>query len=554
MLAALLLLAAPDVGDALDDFKLKDAHRRIRSLASWKEAKAFVVVFLDTECPLANLYLPTLAKLQRKGVQFVAISSSAHDPFNRVASHAEERAIPFPVLKDFDGKVAGSFGATRSPEAFLLDAKRVIRYKGRIDDQYAPGVRKPKPTRSDLGEAIDELLAGKKVSIPATEPVGCLIERMKLPEAKVDHARHVAPILQRRCQECHRPGQAGPFPLLAYEDAKKRSARIREAVLEERMPPWHADPAHGAFQNDRRLTGEERETLLTWIAQGCPKGDEKDLLPAKKWPEGWSIGKPDKVFSMAEEFSVPATGVMPYKRFTVDPGFKEDVWVEAAEARPGDRRVVHHVIVYFKAPGKELYERDGRTTTLVGWAPGDMPARYGAGMAKRIPAGSKLVFEVHYTPDGTVRKDRCSVGLVFAKRKPEREVETNILANLALRLKAGDGDIREKLSYTFPADAEILSFMPHLHLRGTSARYELMRPDGKAETLLAVPAYDFAWQSVYRFKAPVKAPKGSVLTWAARWDNSADNPRNPDATKEVRWGLQTWDEMQNGWMELVWDR
>jgi peroxiredoxin len=553
--------AAPPVpGATVPDFSLKDVHRRPRSLAGFKDRKAFVVVFVGTECPLSNLYLPSLVELHKqyddKGVQFLLVNSNSQDTFIQVSAHAQEREVPFPVLKDFDHQVADAFGAKRTPEAFLLDAGRVIRYHGRIDDQYGLGFRREKPTRRDLKEAIDELLASKAVSVAQTEASGCLIARAKKPrvEGKVTYAREVSRILQKRCQECHRPGEIGPMSLLTYEKARSWADTIHEVVLEQRMPPWHADPRHGKFSNDRRLSPEERDTLLAWVEQGCPKGDDKDLPPPAKFPEGWKIGKPDAVFTMAEEFTVPATGVLPYKRFVVDPGFKEDVWVQAAECRPGNRKVVHHILVYIQAPGQPIYDADGTAATLVGWAPGDMPALFAPGTAKRVTAGSKLVFEVHYTPDGTEQTDRSAAGVIFAARPPERVAETNILANMALRIPPQVADQKGEMTFTFRDDALLLSFMPHMHLRGVSAKYVATYPDGKTETLLSVPDYDFGWQSVYRFAEPRRIPRGTKLTWIGHWDNSADNPRNPDPTKEVRWGLQTWDEMQNGWMEVVWQK
>ena len=549
---------APAAGAKVADFSLKDIHRRPRALADYKDAKAFVVVFLDTDCPLSNLYVPTLLDLHKqytaKGVQFVAVNSSNQDSFVSVSAHAQEREVPFPVLKDFDQKVADTFGAKRTCEVFLLDAGRVIRYHGRIDDQYGIGVRRDKPTRSDLKEAIDEVLAGKPVAKPETEVAGCPIERRKPPaKVEVTYTKHVARIMQKRCQECHRPGEIGPFPLLTYDDAKKRTARIREALVEERMPPWHADPRHGKFHNDRRLPQEEIDTLLAWIDSGAAKGDDTVLPPPVKFVKGWKIGEPEKVFSMEKEFAVPASGVVDYKRFTVDPGLKEDVWVQAAECRPGNREVVHHILVYILAPGKrDPYSSDGTAATLAGWAPGDMPAIYPPGTARLIPAGSKLMFEVHYTPNGVAQTDRSSVGVIFARKPPERAVETNILANLLLKIPPMKPDVKGELTFTFRDDALILSLMPHMHLRGTSAKYVATYPDGKTETLLSVPDYDFGWQSVYRFQEPIRVPKGTKLKWIGRWDNSPDNPRNPDPKKEVRWGLQTWDEMQNGWMEVVW--
>jgi hypothetical protein len=342
--------------------------------------------------------------------------------------------------------------------------------------------------------------------------------------------------------------------LASYDDAKAWAKTIHEVVIQQRMPPWHADPRFGAFSNNRHLSAAERDTLLAWVEQGCPKGDDKDLPPAREFPEEWTIGKPDAVYTMAEEFKVPATGVISYKRFVVDPGYKEDKWIQAAECRPGNRAVVHHILVYIQQPLRPIYSPDGTAMTLSGWAPGDMPAIYPAGTARKVPAGAKLVFEVHYTPNGTEQTDRSSVGVIFAKQPPEREVDVNILANVRLRVPPKAANHKGELTYTFAKDATVLSFMPHMHLRGTSARYDVTYPDGRKETLLYVPDFDFNWQSIYRFKEPLAIPKGSKLTWTGWWDNSADNPRNPDPSKEVRWGEQTWDEMQNGWMDVVWGK
>lgn len=541
------------------NFSLPDIHRRPRALDDYKDKKAIVVAFLDTECPLSNLYVPTLIDLHKhysaKGVQFLAVNSSRQDSFVRMSAHAQERAIPFPVLKDFDQKVAEALGAKRTPEVFLIDANRVIRYRGRIDDQYGIGFRRNKPTKNDLRDALDELLAGKEIANSKTDVSGCVIERAAKapPKGEVTYAKDVAIILQKHCQECHRPGEIGPFSLLNYDDTKKRAGRIREALIEERMPPWSADPKHGKFLNDRRLPREDLDTLLAWIDSGTAKGDDKDLPPPAKFVKGWKIGEPEKIYSMEKEFTVPASGVLNYQRFTVDPGFKEDTWIQAAECRPGNRAVVHHILVYTIAPRQiSPYAPDGTAYTLAGWAPGDMPAIYAPGTARLIPKGSKLMFEVHYTPNGTEQTDRSSVGVIFAKKPPELRAETNILANMLVKIPPKKANVKGEITYTFPEDALVLSFMPHMHLRGTSAKYVAIYPDGKTETLLSVPDYDFSWQSVYRFAEPLKLPKGTKLVWSGSWDNSADNPRNPDPSKEVGWGLQTWDEMQNGWMDVVW--
>jgi peroxiredoxin len=550
----------PTIGAIVPSFALKDVHRRTRSLDQFKDKKAFVVVFVGTECPLANLYMPTLVEMHNayaeKGVQFIAINSNDQDKFVEVSAHAQDRDVPFPVLKDFDQNVADAFGAKRTPEAFLLDADRVIRYHGRIDDQYGIGYHRDAPTTTDLKNAIDELLAGKPVSKSGTDLSGCIIARAKKPRLKeeVTYARDISRIMQDRCQRCHRPGEVAPMSLLNYDDAKQWSETIHEVVLEQRMPPWHPDPRYGKFSNDRRLSQREMDTLLAWVEQGCPKGTDADQPAPKEFVQGWAIGQPDLVLEMPEEFAVPATGVVPYKRFAVDPGFKQDVWFQAAEARPGNRAIVHHILVYIQAPGQRTYQPDGTASILSGWAPGDLPYVYPSGTAKRIPAGSRFIFEMHYTPNGTAQSDRSRVGIIFAKEPPEQIAETNILANIPFKIPPGAPRHVGQLNYTFRDDARILGFMPHMHLRGLTAHYELTRPDGTRETLLSVPDYDFNWQSVYRFAEPIRVSKGSKLSWVGVWDNSPDNPRNPDPTREVRWGEQTWDEMMNGWMDLVWDR
>ncbi|MCA9078687.1 MAG: redoxin domain-containing protein [Planctomycetaceae bacterium] len=542
----------------MNDVTLRDIHRRPVSLSDFADKRAVVVAFIGTECPIANLAVPRLIALHEKyaeqGVQFLAINSNVQDEFIEVSAHAQEREIPFPVLKDFDHSTADAFGATRTPEYFVLDADRVIQYHGRLDDQYTIGFTRSKASRHDLAEAIEDVLADLPVEKPTTRVEGCKIGRATDPRVphEVTYTKDVAPIIQKRCQECHREGEIAPMSLASYDDARDWAETIHEVVLEQRMPPWHADPRFSEFSNDRSMTREETETLLAWVEQRTPEGDAGDLPPPADFTDGWVIGQPDFVIDMGEDFDVPETGVVEYQKFLVDPGFTEDVWVRRAEARPSNRAVVHHIIVYIQTPGKPLYAQDGTTSMLTGWAPGDMPTVYPEGTASRIPAGSKFIFEVHYTPNGVACKDRSQAGIVFAKEPPQYEVETNILANMDLNIPPGEPNHEDDFHYTFKGDAKILGFMPHMHLRGVSANYEVTYPDGEQETLLSIPDWDFNWQSTYRFQNPIDVPKGTKLKFTAIWDNSPNNPRNPDPTEEVHWGLQTWEEMQNGWLEVVW--
>jgi thiol-disulfide isomerase/thioredoxin len=545
----------------IDNFTLTDTTGKPRSLDDFKDRKAVVVVFVGTECPINNAYVPRLIELaqtyEAKGVQFLAINANRRDTPELVAEHARQNAIPFPVLKDDGNVVADRFGAQRTPEAFVLDAGRAIRYRGRIDDQFGVGAKRTAPTRRDLAEALDEVLAGKPVSKPTTAVAGCFIARVHKPKpaGSVTYDKEVARILQKNCQECHRAGQIGPMPLVTYDDARDWSDTIKEVVRDGRMPPWLADPGHGKFANDRRLSGEEREALLAWIDQGCPRGDDKDLPPPPTFAADWRVGKPDAVYTMDREFTVPAKmparGV-PYQKFVVDPKFEEDVWVQAAEARPGNRAVVHHIIVYIIPPEGRKKTDDGiGQGLLVAYAPGDEPLRLAPGSAKKITKGSKLVFQMHYTPNGVEQTDRSSVGLIFAKGPPQYEVRTRAIAQQIFGIPAGAANHKVTSHATFDHDAVLLSLFPHMHLRGKSFEYRVVYPDGKSDVLLSVPHWDFNWQGTYRLEQPLKLPAGTRIECTAYYDNSAGNPNNPDPTKAVAWGDQTWEEMMIGFVDYA---
>jgi peroxiredoxin len=544
-------------------FTLKDAEGKEWSLKDHRAKKAIVVIFLGTECPINNAYLPRLAELHKtyapRDVAFVAINANSQDTPVRMAKHAKEHGIPFPVLKDTANILADQFGARRTPEVFVLDGADKVLYQGRIDDQYGRGFVRPTPTRRDLAEALEEVLAGKPVSQPLTPVAGCPIARTI--KAKTDgpitYTKHVAAILQKNCQECHRPGQVGPMSLLSYEDALGWAESIREVVEERIMPPWYADPRHGQFSNDRSLSKEDRDTLLAWIKQDCPKGDPNHLPPARKFPQGWSIGQPDVVFSMSDPFTVPAKGGkngIRYQYFQVDTNFDEDRWIQAAEARPGNRAVVHHIIVYVQKSGERNQQKppDGiGDGLLVAFAPGELPAVFAPGTAKKIPKGARLLFQMHYTPNGVEQTDRSSVGLIFAKEPPGHEMRTRAIAQQRLTIPPGANNYEAKRVTTFTENARVYSFMPHMHLRGKDFEYRVVYPDGKSDILLRVPRYNFGWQSNYRLAKPLDLPAGTKIECTAHFDNSADNPNNPDPAKLVRWGDQTWEEMMIGFVDYV---
>ncbi len=558
-LAILITLTPAADPTRIEPFALPDADGKPWTLTDAAAAPVVVIVFTGTACPVNTAYLPTLARLYAeyapKGVAFVAVNAVPTDDAKAVAEHAKKHNLPFPALKDDRQVIAGRFGAEATPEAFVLDDRRVVRYRGRIDDQFGVGFRRPTPTRRDLAVALDELLAGKPVSVARTEVDGCDLGRLQATPADkptVTYSKDVARIVQAKCQECHRPGQVGPMPLMSADDVAAWAPMIRRVVRSGRMPPWHADPQFGHFANDRRLTDAERNTLLAWIDQGCPPGDPKDLPPAKSFPDGWRIGTPDVVVTMPEARHVPATAGpngIAYQYVQVPTNFDSDVWVQAAEAKPGAREVVHHIVVYAMKPGElrqRGQERVGQNL-LVAYAPGDMPSVYPAGQAKKVPKGAVLLFQLHYTPDGTPRDDQSSVGLIFAKEPPRYEVRSRAVMNQRFVIPAGADGYEVKAAATFHDDTRLVNLLPHMHLRGKAFTFEAVSPDGTRETLLWVPRYDFNWQSNYRLTEPLTLTAGTRLECTAWYDNSAGNKNNPDPTKPVRWGDQTWEEMLIGY-------
>ncbi len=550
------------IGRKIDNFTLKDFRGKVHSLADYADSKFVVVYFFGTECPLAKLYSVRLEEMNQRyagqGVAFIGINSNVQDNITEIENHVRLHRVEFAALKDVGNVVADQFGATRTPEVFVLDQDRVVRYNGRIDGQYTfgsgVGLSSPAEKRKDLEIALDELLAGKQVTVATTKAKGCIIGRVRdQQESDITYSNQIARIFQSRCVECHREGQIAPFAMTEYEEVAGWGEMIAEVIEEQRMPPWHADPAHGEFANENRLTTEEKQQIFAWVQAGCPEGDPADLPEPIAYHEGWYLpGGPDEVFYMTEEpVTISAEGTEPYRYYTVDPGFTEDKWVTLAEALPGNPAVVHHIIVFVQPPKSEARDH-GDSRLLVGFAPGTRPQPMKPGWAKRVPAGSKLVFQMHYTPIGTEQTDRSMIGLVYCDESEvtHRAVTTNA-ATHDFVIPPQAKDFKVVSEKTFDRETLLTSLFPHMHMRGAAFKYELTTPDGKKEVLLDVPVYDFNWQNHYILKEPKLIPKGSKLVCTALFDNSIDNLANPDPTKEVRWGDQTWEEMMIGWHDIA---
>ncbi|MEM9643519.1 MAG: redoxin domain-containing protein [Planctomycetota bacterium] len=545
----------PAIGHQIDDFTLDNCYGKAVSLTDFDDTKIIVVAFLGTECPLAKLYGPRLNQIQRDhadDIQILGIDSNKQDSLTELAAFAHRHEISFPMLKDTGNRIADRLNAKRTPEVFLLDQDRVVRYHGRIDDQYGVGYSRYETEHSPLVEAIEQVLEGSQVSLPSTEAVGCHIGRVKEKPATgvITYTKHVAPILNANCVSCHRDGEIAPFTLTSYDDILGWEDTILEVIDDNRMPPWSANPAHGKFANDARLSESEKETIWSWVENGMPEGDPKDLPEPPSFTKGWRIAKPDQVLKMRERpFTVPAEGIIDYQRFVVDPKWDEDKYIVAAEARPQNRSVVHHILVYIIPPGARRHDL---RQVLVGYAPGSLPIDLDDGIALHVKAGSRLLFEMHYTPNGTEQTDLSYAGVVFTdKSKVKKKLRGELAMNPRFEIQPGESDHIVYAQYLVRRKQTLLSMTPHMHLRGKSFRYNVRYPDGSKDTLLDVPAYDFNWQLKYILEEPKTLPIGTLITCKAVFDNSEANLSNPDPSVTVGWGDQSFDEMMIGFMDMI---
>ncbi|MBL8815522.1 MAG: redoxin family protein [Planctomyces sp.] len=555
----------PPLGTKVHELRFKDIRGLERSLPELGEAKAYVFVLTSTSCPLVKRSFPKLTELDQKfrsqSVQFISVNVGPDDTIREVAEQALEFNAGFHFVKDVGGSCVRGLGATRTPEVVVLDSQHQIVYRGRIDDQLRIGGTRPSPSRRDLEEALSELLAGKPVTVAETPVDGCLIADLTphVPDASasVRYYSEVSELLDRKCNACHRTGTAAPFPLDSLASVRANSAMIREVVIDERMPPWFASAKHGTFQNDCSLSEREKQTLVQWIDAGMPEGEAPSESTEQTHTEqgaensgGWRIGKPDLIVTMLEEHAVPETGFVPY-RYSVLPWlFLEDTWVEAFEIRPDNAAVVHHCnMAYVTSQGA------GEETFITGYVPGGQPmdlGRFDNGAAFLIPKGSGLGLQIHYTTTGKPERCRISVGLRFPRRTVKKQLAHFLLDPRRFRIPPGDPFYEVRSKHTLERDIDLLGMFTHMHVRGKDMTFFAEPPGKPRETLLSIPNYNFEWQLGYELKpGDKKLPKGTVIEAIAHFDNSPFNPFNPDATKTVGYGLQTVDEMFNGFVFFV---
>ncbi len=529
------------------------------------EANATVIAMSSATCPISQKLEPTLAKLERdyakRGVKFVFVNPMSAESAGEITQLVRRLNLEGPYIHDPKGLWAKALGAKTTTEVFLLDNKGVLLYRGAIDDQYAIGAALPQPKNRFLADALDAALTGEPVKVKATSAPGCLLNTT-MAESDDDiptfHGK-IQHIVQNSCMPCHRSGGAAPFSLEGYEAVKSR-ARMLEYVIDEGiMPPWFAEEG-GPWRNDMSLPEEDKAALKAWMNGGMPKGNPEDAPRPVSFESGWTIGKPDAVFQLPQPVKIKESGVMPYVNINVPTNFTEAKWVDKIEVLPGDRRAVHHVLVFVRTQDsvnqtrlQRVEDQDARDE-LSGffgiYVPGNSALTYPSGLAKRIPKGAILRFQIHYTPYGQTATDQTKIGFVFAKEPPKSEVHTASVANLRFAIPPGADDHRVDAQIRVPTDVQILSFLPHMHVRAKAAKYEL-ESGGSSTTLLNVPRYDFNWQLNYVLQQPRPVKAGETIKFTAWYDNSESNPANPDPAKTVRWGSQTYDEMHLGYIEYI---
>jgi peroxiredoxin len=573
------------LGTKIANVTFQDAAGKTSALHDLTGKKAVVVVTLNFDCPNSTGYSATLVEMAKtygdKGVVFLGVCPSGDEDAASVAKKSAEYKLTFPVYKDDKGAAVEALKAATTPEAFVLDHNFVLRYRGRIDDGYSARLKKNRTiTHHDLKDALDDLLAGKAVATPLTKAVGCPIDLDKKvsKEGKVTYYRDVLPILQENCQNCHRPGEVGPFSLMTYKQAVTWASDVKEYTKSRQMPPWKITEGL-PFHNERRLSDKDITTLAAWADNGTPEGDAKDAPKPKEFVNGWMLGKPDLVLQPEGEFVVGPGGRDIFRCFVLPTKLTEDRYVVAVEVKPSNPRVVHHALNFIDSQGRarkleEKAQADEKgkkdddvdrgpgysmamgvgfvpNGALSGWAPGQLGYRLPEGYGWPMPAGSDIIMQVHYHRDGRLEKDRTQIGLYFAKKSSDvKPFKGGVIAGQFPRvglfpgIPAGDEGCKVRGSIPVLTDCTLYSVMPHMHLVGKEIKVTLKPASGDAKTLLAIKDWDYNWQETYFLKQPLKLKAGDVLEVDAVYDNSAKNPNNPnDPPKSVFIGEQTTNEM-----------
>ncbi|MEW5686824.1 MAG: redoxin family protein [Pseudomonadota bacterium] len=545
--------AAAATPSTIDNFMLADTEYMGHELYRMSDAKVIVIVTQANGCPIVRNLAPALRELKAKyegqGVQFLMLNSAIQDSVEAIAKEKVEFGFDVPILKDANQLVGEQLGVTRTAEFIVVDPKTwKIVYRGPLDDRLDYGTQKAKADHTWAADAIDAAIAGRPALAASKQTAGCLIdfpERGKV--ARISYAKEVAPILEKKCVACHSDGGIGPFAMTNYEMVKGFSPMIREAIRTDRMPPWNVDAHVGKFADDKSLTPAEIKTIVRWVDQGAPRGEGADPLAARKHvAQDWPMGKPDLILNIPA-YTIPAAGVVDYQRPVMVNPLTEGRWVKAAAFRVNERQAVHHFLTGYlnevPADGKGNESRWG--ASMGGYAVGAEATLWPKNVGTFLPPGGAIGVQAHYTPFGKEVTDKSQLGLYFYKpgEKPGLVMRNSVVVDNTIVIPAGAARHKETAYLTVPKEMLLYSAFPHAHYRGYASDLWLETPDGTRTRLLAMPRYDFNWQREYTFAQPIKVPAGSRLVANYWYDNSKQNPANPDAAKTVVWGDQSWEEM-----------
>ena len=542
-------VARPKVSDTIAKLRFKDIRYLTRSIEDLGDRNIFVCVFTNTTCPLVQKYWPKLKRLDEqyrdKGLQFVSINVGPDDELQEIAQQAIDFGVEFPLVKDTDGSCVKALGVQRTPEVAVLDRELRLVYRGRIDDQIRLGGSRPDVQHDDLAETLEALLAGRGPAAAETPVDGCLITLPSPPavDSAVTFYEHIVPLLQKHCQECHHTGGGAPFSLVTLEEVASHGEMIREVVIDRRMPPWYGHRRH-KFANERGLSARERMQFAQWVHAKMPAGDPSQAPPARTFDDSqWEIGEPDLKITALETHDLPADGFVDYRYAILPHVFLQETWISAAEILPSNTAVVHHCNMAFVTLGKSF--SDGNFVT--GRVPGGTAMTLDDGVAVRIPAGSVIALQIHYTTTGKPEKNRMSVGFRYPRGVVHKELHHLQVTTSRFEIPPGAAAHPVSASRTLPCDAFGVGMFSHMHLRGKDMTFISHLPAGDDETLLSIPNYHYGWQQNYRWQPGTKQfPKGTKIEVIAHYDNSAFNPFNPDATATVKHGPQTAQEMMFG--------
>ena len=547
------------IGRLLPDLAFTDTDGKKAKLSDYADKQALVIFVTNSGCPICKKFAPvlneTIAAYEEKNIAFILLNPMENETVDDCKEAIKRYGFKARYVPDPTAAIAQALKVTSTGDCFVIDAARTLVYRGAVSDQFGLGYTLDAPRETYLADALDDVLAGRRVFTPATWAPGCVLEYSDVePSAEITWHNRVSRIVQDNCQSCHREGESGPFELVTYADVKANRGMVKSMVESRLMPPWFANPEHGDFSNDRSLSDADREAVVSWIDNGCPEGDVKDAPKPANFTKGWQIGEPEVVFEVPQVEKIPAKGTVQYQYQEVKTNFEEDRWVQAMEVRPTAPQVVHHVLIFLEYPSghprasEQPDDRGGLTGYFMGMVPGEGHIVFPEGMGKFLPKGAKMTFQIHYTPNGEATEDRTKLGMIFCKEKPEIEVTTTGISNVFFKIPAGADNHEVKAIHITQRKMRLLSLMPHMHVRGKAYKYVAKLPDDTMITLLDVPKYDFNWQLIYKLREPIDLPKGTKIYATGWFDNSDKNPANPDPKQDVRFGEQTWEEMQIGYV------